>query len=68
MSGGKDRLKTIAESSGQRGDSIHTQIEDGLQDESLKNLQFHMVCVSSYTSKQYIKTCSEEEKWTISNN
>lgn len=55
MTDGVDRLKIIAESSRERGDAIHLQIEDGLQDGSLKNLQFHKVCVSSYTSKDHIK-------------
>ncbi|CAG9762525.1 unnamed protein product [Ceutorhynchus assimilis] len=55
VTGGVNRLKKTAESSRERGDTIRTQIESGLQDGSLTSLQFHKVCVSSYTFKQHIQ-------------
>lgn len=61
VTGGVDRIRKIAESSRERGDVIHSEIEDGLLYGSLINLRFHKSCISSYTSKEHIKRAAKKK-------
>ena len=53
---GPQRIQSIIAASKARGDTIHHQLEEQLQDPSTTSVTYHRSCVSSYTSKQHISS------------
>ena len=55
ITGGVRRIRHIIESSKERNDCLHTELQELIDKNSQLQIRFHKTCVSTYTSKIHIE-------------
>ena len=55
ITGGVRRIRHIIESSKERNDCLHTELQELIDKNSELQIRFHKTCVSTYTSKIHIE-------------